>query len=213
MKFSKTIIQVLEKNHMGETLTFAAKINGIIYCCSGIVPSTNAWTQVSHTSTDCGGISFFIDNSQKLCVNISNSTKGTVEWCALYEGEYTVETLPPYVPKGYAAELLECRRYFRRVATWETFAYGYIDWDGSLVAIMPVEQIMRISPSVSGLWDLTVIANGQYIVITTAPSSVFNHSYGSIEMRWAAGTVVSTHYNRVCGFKTNDGNFTLSADL
>lgn len=32
----------------------------------------------------------------------------TIKWAALYEGEYTAETLPPYVPKGYAAELAAC---------------------------------------------------------------------------------------------------------
>ena len=36
-------------------------------------------------------------------------------WAALYEGSYTVDTLPPYVPKGYAAELMECQRYFERI--------------------------------------------------------------------------------------------------
>ena len=33
-------------------------------------------------------------------------------WAALYEGSYTADTLPPYVPKGYTAELLECLRYY-----------------------------------------------------------------------------------------------------
>lgn len=37
----------------------------------------------------------------------------TVKWAALYEGSYTADTLPPYTPKGYAAELAECRRYYR----------------------------------------------------------------------------------------------------
>lgn len=37
-----------------------------------------------------------------------------VLWAALYEGEYTADTLPPYVPKGYAAELMECQRYYQR---------------------------------------------------------------------------------------------------
>ena len=36
----------------------------------------------------------------------------TIEWAALYEGAYTAETLPPYVPKGYLPELLECQRYY-----------------------------------------------------------------------------------------------------
>lgn len=38
-----------------------------------------------------------------------------VRWAALYEGEYTAENLPPYIPKGYGAELTECLRYFERV--------------------------------------------------------------------------------------------------
>ena len=33
-------------------------------------------------------------------------------WAALYEGEYTAANLPFYKPKGYAAELRECQRYF-----------------------------------------------------------------------------------------------------
>lgn len=46
----------------------------------------------------------------------------TVEWAALYVGEYTADTLPEYQPKGYAAELAECRRYYKvidvNVAPW-----------------------------------------------------------------------------------------------
>lgn len=36
----------------------------------------------------------------------------TIAHVALYEGSYAAETLPPYVPKGYAAELAECQRRF-----------------------------------------------------------------------------------------------------
>lgn len=47
-------------------------------------------------------------------VNVISIAPGTYIWAALYEGEYTAETLPPYVPKGYAAEMAECQRYFYR---------------------------------------------------------------------------------------------------
>lgn len=50
----------------------------------------------------------------------SNDTIETctdIEWVALYEGEYTAETLPEYQPKGYGAELLECQRYLQRFRT------------------------------------------------------------------------------------------------
>jgi len=32
----------------------------------------------------------------------------TIEWIALYEGAYTIDTLPPYVPKEKNAELDAC---------------------------------------------------------------------------------------------------------
>lgn len=58
------------------------------------------------------------------CIYISGSTilfrivgANTWRWAALYEGEYTAETLPSYVPKGYVAELMECQRYYHLYAT------------------------------------------------------------------------------------------------
>lgn len=49
--------------------------------------------------------------------HIYNNTSAAinVRWAALYEGEYTAENLPPYIPKGYGVELTECLRYFERV--------------------------------------------------------------------------------------------------
>lgn len=75
-------------------------------------------------------------------------TAAVVRWAALYEGEYTAETLPPYVPKGYAAELAECLRYYRKIkANNETFA-GYAA-NGVAYAFIPL-QAMRIAPTVTG---------------------------------------------------------------
>ena len=44
-------------------------------------------------------------------VNSIKPNGKTIAHIALYEGTYTADTLPPYVPKGYAAELAECQRY------------------------------------------------------------------------------------------------------
>lgn len=41
------------------------------------------------------------------------SATGDYLWAALYEGEYTAETLPEYRCKGYGAELAECQRYYQ----------------------------------------------------------------------------------------------------
>ena len=78
----------------------------------------------------------------------STGTAAVVCWAALYEGEYTAETLPPYVPKGYAAELAECLRYYRKIkADSQTFA-GYAA-SGNAYAFIPLAQAMRIAPTVT----------------------------------------------------------------
>lgn len=53
---------------------------------------------------------------------------GVIKWAALYEGSYTADTLPPYVPKGYAAELAECRLYYRPQQMYCLYCYsgGYV---------------------------------------------------------------------------------------
>ena len=47
-------------------------------------------------------------------VTLDTGREITLKWAVLYEGEYTAETLPPYVPKGYTHELLECQRYYQQ---------------------------------------------------------------------------------------------------
>ena len=46
-------------------------------------------------------------------VTLANVPDCTIKYVALYEGEYTIDTLPEYQPKGYGAELAECQRYYQ----------------------------------------------------------------------------------------------------
>lgn len=73
-----------------------------------------------------------------------------VYWAALYEGTYTANTMPAYVPKGYASELLECQRYFYAVpCDWNT-AYLTFSVSGAAVAraTIPTPVVMRTKPSI-----------------------------------------------------------------
>lgn len=65
-------------------------------------------------------------------------------WAALYEGTYTADTLPPYVPKGYAAELAECQRYFRKGVQAVTMGTQYNN-SGSIFSLSVPG--MRINPT------------------------------------------------------------------
>lgn len=83
-------------------------------------------------------------------------------WAALYEGSYTADTLPPYVPKGYAAELAECQRYYWEMQTGTNFILRirnqnetntYAAFDLCPCITFPVP--MRIVPTVNISYDIT----------------------------------------------------------
>lgn len=74
------------------------------------------------------------------------------EWAALYEGEYTAETLPEYQPKGYAAELAECLRYFERinaVTSFHPFAVGVLRYATTFVGNLQYSKKRISTPTVS----------------------------------------------------------------
>lgn len=72
-----------------------------------------------------------------------------IKWAALYEGEYTAETLPPYVPKGYAAELAECQRYFYKINSTTNQGFGCSANSGKNALISIITPVpMRIKPSI-----------------------------------------------------------------
>lgn len=67
-------------------------------------------------------------------------------WAALYEGEYTAETLPEYQPKGYGAELAECQRY--AIPIGGTFRYRACQVAASIIDFaIPLPSTLRAVPS------------------------------------------------------------------
>ena len=135
----------------------------------------------------------------------STGTAAVVRWAALYEGEYTAETLPPYVPKGYAAELAECLRYYRRVtATNETFA-GYCA-NGVSYCMIPL-QTMRMKPSLvpSGKFYYT-LGNKQGTTTATATAHSANANRAVI-------TCAITETGILTGMISPQGDIDISADL
>lgn len=135
----------------------------------------------------------------------STGTAAVVRWAALYEGEYTAETLPPYVQKGYAAELAECLRYYRRItANNETFV-GYCA-SGVSYCVIPL-QTMRVNPSVvaSGKFYYT-LGNKQGTTTETATPHTANANRVLIKCAIAETGVLT-------GTITPQGNIDISADI
>lgn len=82
----------------GKAYTFAYKHNGEIVLLT---------LSSEHVANDIEQYGFL-----PLSIEIKNINEANIEWAALYEGVYTADTLPPYTPKGYAAEMAECKRYY-----------------------------------------------------------------------------------------------------
>lgn len=156
---SARIGQKLEAEGLaGKTVTVAVKANapgklyaGLYYSQGGASKYINAsWDALNgiacvsgEVPNDATNLEFRIYPAYTADFNYAD-----VYWAALYEGSYTEETLPPYIPKGYGHELVECMRYFQRVnaqvpATSMTTATRYYTYN------LPIP--MRVAPSMTSL--------------------------------------------------------------
>lgn len=108
------------------TYTAAAYINGFV--CLRVFALTDG-TIANGAFVNHSGSQIYIDYSGSSLRFYLQAFAGydiTCEWAALYKGEYTAETLPAYMPKGYTAELMECQRYFWRcMNTYHAEGIGY----------------------------------------------------------------------------------------
>lgn len=73
----------------------AKRTDGTIICM--VYNPLNAYTEK-------GMLGLGLYNNDVIC----RLRAGEYVWAALYEGEYTAETLPPYVPIGYGVEVVNC---------------------------------------------------------------------------------------------------------
>lgn len=72
----------------------------------------------------------------------------TALWAALYEGAYQADTLPAYKPKGYAAELAECKRYCTILPEQTSCLFSASEQAGKYFAASINFDPMRIIPTV-----------------------------------------------------------------
>lgn len=116
------LLQILENpsKYLGKTLTLAAESNNKLFCVSVVLPTAfpTANTLYAVLYDDGKTIGSILLGENNVWIRVwSNADEDsrTFKWIALYEGEYTAETLPEYQPKGYGAELAECLYYFERI--------------------------------------------------------------------------------------------------
>lgn len=206
-----TMSQRIEKIAEGKTVTFAAKLSsGIITTVTGVVSynPNGEWKRICNISNQY--LDLYIDTIGGLveCV-IYNSAQNTILWAALYEGSYTAETLPPYVPKGYGTELVECQRYYQNFIscrlTGNTLA------DGRVFAYLPYRVPMRTKATVTNPTRTVVIASTGNVY-----SDNIAVTYGTSDATVYSATIVATFASGITTAMNATvilSNLSVSADL
>lgn len=120
-----TQIQPNSSSLSGKNMTFATRLSDDV---TTISMNFTYGTEKQITAHD-GLISLIHYSNDRLYIRIENAGSQWIgfKWAALYEGSYTADTLPPYTPKGYAAELAECQRYYwqKTFMQYETISLGF----------------------------------------------------------------------------------------
>ena len=107
------IQQVVAGDISGKTVTLAVKARDI----TGDPKLSESGAQSGHADVQIReGITthtFVAENNMRVLIWSNADASLAIDWIALYEGNYTDDTLPAYQPKGYGAELLACQRYYQ----------------------------------------------------------------------------------------------------
>ncbi len=112
--------------------------------------------------------------------NMHGQSPVTIQRVALYEGAYDADTLPAYVYKGYAAELAECQRYYRRSLTGMFVGVSANAAQYNTVNFSP----MRIPPTVT-----TTALNGNNVEVVYVHNDgfcVLNNNVNNTQITWEA---------------------------
>lgn len=196
----------LERIKKGQSYTIAVyDASGNVFCVSGVFDGE----QLTGDASSGGKYWLSLNKGDNLtywyCI-LDAYADITVKCMALYEGEYTAETLPPYVPKGYAVELAECLRYYRKIkANNETFP-GYAT-NGVAYAFIALTQTMRIAPTVTGGGKFYYTL-GSAQGTTTETATAHNTNANRVVVKCAVSVT------GICtGVITPQGDIDISADL
>ena len=87
---------------------------------------------------------------------------------------YTADTLPPYVPRPYSAELAECQRYYYKldIGNSNFVAHAFSATIARLAMLLPTD--MRIYPTVKLSGNLVLFAPDKVRHVVTGVSTNYS---------------------------------------
>lgn len=190
----------------GRTYTFAVGLSdGTFTLCTGVLPAgETSWTEFAGENDDNCYVRMAKITGAVISCSFKPKKAVVATWAALYEGAYTADTLPPYVPKGYAAELAECMRYAIVLPNQMRIRAATIS-NNTLEVFVPLPMLMRSGgfPSLQGADFAVVTMTGDvqsgfaFSVISigtngfTMRATKTSHGLSDADIRTTASTVVS----------------------
>ena len=198
--------QILNNDMIGKTVTYAVKTSDGIFSGTCVVSNTINNVRIgSHNAY----LSVYDNGNTIFSILFNDSSDDTIEiYCAaLYEGSYTPDTLPAYQPKGYAAELAECQRYYQQYNTNEMSAVGNSE-SGITYIRCPLQTPMRVAPSlVQSSVDMWTTYNET--TNKTETFTLYNSHPQCVYLKCTSST--GSNYQLVIA--TNNNAMAFSADL
>lgn len=146
---------------------------GNITIASGLVTSDAVSSETTVTSaTVANGVTLRLTKVKagvaSVRLDITDGNSVALRWIALYEGQYTADTLPPYMPKGYETELRECQRDAVKLSRYTIYPSAICSTNGTQTGIpLPIE--MRGTPSVE---------SGNFVVYSEAGAAQTDFTFG-----------------------------------
>ena len=190
----------------GRTYTFAVGLSdGTFTLCTGVLPAgETSWTEFAGENDDNCYVRMAKITGAVISCSFKPKKAVVATWAALYEGAYTADTLPPYVPKGYAAELAECMRYAVVLPNQMRIRAATIS-NNTLEVFVPLPMLMRSGgfPSLQGADFAVVTMTGDvqsgfaFSVVSigtngfTMRATKTSHGLSDADIRTTASTVVS----------------------
>lgn len=190
----------------GRTYTFAVGLSdGTFTLCTGALPAgETSWTEFAGENDDNCYVRMAKITGAVISCSFKPKKAVVATWAVLYEGTYTADTLPPYVPKGYAAELAECMRYAIVLPNQMRIRAATIS-NNTLEVFVPLPMLMRSGgfPSLQGADFAVVTMTGDvqsgfaYSVVSigtngfTMRATKTSHGLSDADIRTTASTVVS----------------------
>lgn len=191
---------------VGTTYTLVVGFSdGTFTLCTGALPAgETSWTEFAGENDDNCYVRMAKITGAVISCSFKPKKAVVVTWAALYEGAYTANTLPPYVPKGYAAELAECMRYAIVLPNQMRIRAATISHN-TLEVFVPLPMLMRSGgfPSLQGADFAVVTLTGDvqsgfaFSVISigtngfTMRATKTSHGLSDADIRTTASTVVS----------------------